>query len=57
MPVMKFFKLDLMSVLLIVVIIGVVVTMSSQAGDRSNDELVNVHALTQSAFTSLENRR
>ena len=54
---MKFFKLDLMSVLLIVVVIGVVVTMSSQAGDRSNDELVNVHALTQSAFTSLENRR
>ena len=32
---MKHFKLDLMTVLFVVVAIGVVVTMSTQASDRS----------------------
>jgi hypothetical protein len=32
---MKLFKLDLMSLLFIVVIIGVAVTMTTQASDRS----------------------
>ena len=34
---MKVFKLDLMTVLVVVVAIGVAVTMSTQASDRSID--------------------
>ena len=45
---MKFFKVDLMTVLAIVVAIGVVVTMTSQAGDRS---MVSSEVLQASTHT------
>jgi len=42
---MKLFKLDLMTVLIVVVALGVVVTMSTQAGDsRSMENIAGVSA-------------
>jgi hypothetical protein len=48
---MKHLKLDLMTVLFVVVVIGVVATMSTQASDRSLDgsEALQTSALSASA--------
>jgi hypothetical protein len=48
---MKYFKLDLMTVLFVVVVIGVVVTMSTQASDRTTVGTEVLQASTQSATT------
>jgi len=50
---MKHLKLDLMTVLFVVVAIGVVVTMSTQASDRTlSSEMLQASAQTVSATLS-----
>ena len=48
---MKYFKLDLMTVLFVVVVIGVVVTMSTQANDSTIVGSEALQASIQSAST------
>lgn len=55
---MKLFKLDLMTVLFVVVAIGVVVTMSTQASDRSaTDSAGMVKVSAQTVGTALPVKR
>ncbi|MCK4586485.1 MAG: hypothetical protein KAU29_04040 [Gammaproteobacteria bacterium] len=47
---MKLFKLDLMTVLFVVVAIGVVVTMSTQASTQTSAQAKNYSAVGSSAI-------
>jgi hypothetical protein len=54
---MKHIKIDLMTVLFIVVVIGVVATMSTQASDRALVGSEALQASAQSVSTPLSVRR